>query len=87
MIAKYQSPRASGTAQPMPETVPPGIVLVDIYDLAVDDFGRQHFFAYWADDIRWRGGGLVAGQVFHTDLREFAAREAERGFEVDVMWP
>jgi len=49
-------------------------------------FGRVRFFAYWREDIRWRGGGLVAGQVFRADDREFAARHRERGLTV-AYWP
>jgi hypothetical protein len=58
----------------MPERVGDDVVLVDVYGGKPDDFGRSSFFAYWAQDTRWRGGGLIAGQVFITRLDEFAAR-------------
>jgi len=72
-------PRATPPQAHLPASVPEGTVVIEVYDPARDMFGRVRFFAYWREDIRWRGGGLVAGQVFRADEREFAARHLAGG--------
>jgi hypothetical protein len=62
-----------------------GTMLVEITGPKLDDFGRIQFFAYWPDDIRWRGGGLVAGQVFFTDPHEFIRKHEAGGLVVTVL--
>jgi hypothetical protein len=78
--------RAAGP-RPMPESVPEGQVLIEVADgMQRDEEGRVRYAAYWHEDIRWRGGGTVAGQVSFADERADALRWRERGYTV-LYWP
>jgi len=74
-------------ARPMPDSVPGGQVLIEVADdMRRDEEGRVRYAAYWREDIRWRGGGMVAGQVSFADERADAIRWCERGYTV-LYWP
>jgi len=74
------------SARMMPEAMEPGEVAIEITG-KVDAQGRVQFFAYWHDDVRWRGGGMVAGQVFLCRLGEFTQRYTSRGERVTFLNP
>jgi hypothetical protein len=72
------------TAARLPDAVPENTVIVDVTAGRRDSFGRVRFLAFWAEDIRWRGGGLVVGQAFYASLAEFVCRAVSDGRAVQI---
>lgn len=56
-------------------TTPDETIVHHAADAKPDDYGRFQFTAFWLTDQEWVPGG-VRGQVFHTSLEAFIARNS-----------
>ena len=65
-------------------TSPNEVIVHHNADVKPDDYGRFQFTAFWLTDQEWVPGG-VRGQVFHTSLAEFIARDEKAGRKVRVV--
>ena len=81
-----RKPRRKPHRYHLPETIPEGEVWIEVGPRPRDEEGRVQFSIMWPEDIRWRGGGLVAGQVQFADERHTAARMRDQGNRV-LYWP
>lgn len=72
-------------SMPSPEdfTLPTETIVYPKSGEKLDDLGRIQFTAFWLDDYLPPNG--VRGQVFHTNLADFIARDEARGKTVRVV--
>jgi hypothetical protein len=80
------APTSRAGTEPVPESMEPGHILIQIHKPREDGCGRVAFFAFWHDPGAPQRGAPheVAGQVFHASLAEFVAREMARGYRLTI---